>query len=52
MAFLVADLLGKAQRYLKAGKLSEAEKLYKQALISFPNSKKVQEDLTSLAGGK
>jgi len=40
MSFSVDKALRQAQKYLTAGKLSQAKELYKQILSMFPQNKK------------
>ena len=44
-------MLVKAKSHIKRGELAEARKLYSAVLSSFPNNKKAQQGLDSLAGG-
>ena len=48
MSLAVDKVLRKAQSHIKAGELTEAEKLYKQILSKFPRIKRLFKGIRSL----
>ena len=51
MSMPVDKALRRAQNYLKAGELAEAEELYKQVLAKFPKNKKAIQGYQKLKVG-